>query len=61
MLRELLHDISVGLSKGRPSYYAKHPLAENIRDESPKVIEALISESYQDYRIEGSAGRGQWS
>jgi 5-methylcytosine-specific restriction protein A len=61
VLRELLHDISVGLSKGRPSYYAKHPLAEKIRDESPKVIEALISESYQDYRIEGSAGRGQWA
>ena len=61
MLRELLHDISTGLSKGRPSYYAKNPLAEKIRDESPKVIEALISESYQDYKIEGSAGRGKWA
>ena len=61
MLRELLHDISAGLSKGRPSYYAKNPLAEKIRAEGPKIIEAIISESYQDYRIEGSAGRGQWA
>jgi 5-methylcytosine-specific restriction enzyme A len=61
VLRELLHDISVGLSKGRPSYYAKNPLAEKIRAEGPKIIEAIISESYQDYRIEGSAGRSQWA
>ena len=61
MLRELLHDISAGLSNGTPSYYAKNPLAEKIRTEGPKIIEEIVSKSYQHYKIEGSAGRGRWA
>lgn len=61
MLRELLHDISAGLSNGAPSYYAKNPLAEKIRTEGPKIIEEIVSKSYQHYKIEGSAGRGRWA
>ena len=61
MLREFLKNTSQGLINGVPSFYKGHPLAVSIREEGRKIIESLLPVHYADYKVEGSAGRGQWA
>ena len=59
MLREFLKNTSQGLKDGIPSFYKGHPLAISIREDSRKIIESLLPNHFEDYKVEGSAGRGR--
>ena len=60
-LRDFLQKTSSELSKGRPNVYKNNPIAISIRDEGQKIIASLLPKTLKDYKVEGSAGRGQWS
>ncbi len=61
MLKNFLEKTSSFLSAGRPEIYKEHPIAQLIRDEGKKIIESNLPRNLKDYKVEGSAGRGQWA
>lgn len=61
MLKNFLEKTSSFLSAGRPEIYKEHPVAQSIRDEGKKIIESNLPRNLKDYKVEGSAGRGQWA
>jgi len=61
MLRTFLENTSLELSYGVPDIYKEHPLAISIREDGKKIIESLLPSNFKDYKVEGSAGRGQWA
>ena len=61
MLREFLENTSKGLLSGVPSFYKQHPLAVSIREDGKQIIESHLPNHLDDYKVEGSAGRGQWA
>jgi len=61
LLREFLHKTSSDLFSGRPDTYKDNPIAISIRNEGRSIIESYVPEIYKDYKVEGSAGRGQFA
>ena len=61
MLRGFLENTSLELSNGVPDVYKEHPLAIYIREDGKRILESLLPEHLDDYKVEGSAGRGQWA
>ena len=61
MLRNFLEKTSLALSDGVPDVYKEHPLAQSIRDEGKKIIESILPVGFNDYKVAGSAGIGQWA
>jgi 5-methylcytosine-specific restriction enzyme A len=61
MLREFLENTSLELSYGVPDVYKDHPTAISIREDGKRILESLLPEYLDDYKVEGSAGRGQWA
>ena len=61
MLRTFLENTSLELSYGVPDVYKEHPLAISIREDGKKIIQSLLPSHLKDYKVEGSAGRGQWA
>jgi len=61
MLRDFLENTSLELSYGVPEIYKDHPTAISIRNEGKKILEGYLPDHLTDYKVEGSAGRGQWA
>lgn len=62
MLKEFLENTSLELSEGVPDVYTNHPTAISIRKDGKEIVESLLPEQLiDDYKVEGSAGRGQWA
>ena len=51
MLREFLKNTSQGLKDGIPSFYKGHPLAISIREDGRKIIESLLPNHFEDYKV----------
>ena len=51
MLREFLKNTSQGLKEGVPGFYKDHPLAISIREEGRKIIESLLPNHFEDYKV----------
>jgi 5-methylcytosine-specific restriction protein A len=60
-LKDFIQQTSSFLSEGRPEVYKNHPLAQSIRGEGKDIVEAYLPGNLTDYKVEGSAGRGQWA
>jgi 5-methylcytosine-specific restriction enzyme A len=61
MLIDFLENTSLELSCGVPEIYKDHPTAISIRNEGKKILEGYLPDHLTDYKVEGSAGRGQWA
>ncbi|MDB9751571.1 DUF3578 domain-containing protein [Gammaproteobacteria bacterium] len=59
MLIDFLENTSLELSCGVPEIYKDHPTAISIRNEGKKILEGYLPDHLTDYKVEGSAGRGQ--
>jgi len=61
MLKVVLENTSLELANGVPKIYKDHPTAIYIRQEGKKTLEDYLPEHLTDYKVEGSAERGQWA
>lgn len=60
MLRDALERVMVEYATARDEAYAKHPLADFVRDVVPKQLASELKEFPRVHWV-GSAGRGAWA
>lgn len=61
MLRDTVIKISSEFTQALNEPYLKHPLADFIRNKSPKIISKLLPEKFKHYKTKGSSGLQDWA
>ena len=58
-LRDALSQVLGNLVVARGERFARHPLADFIRNDLPSVVRAIVAND--GYQVEGSPGKGNWA